>query len=296
MSEFFDEYTHIVADPRKPWPYFDIPSCLKMLSWSVDECCGRIYPRWSTKDGFTRHAVVQLALYTCPPFSAITPGQYLWISETEGYIEGYIIDQPERGKREQKQRKYPCRSVIALVEALATALMHYESACEQGNWWPSFQRDVDSSIQFLRGFPRLRENASRRGHAPQHQKLWHNKRLPKEVQSVIDAIEAFTYEDYQHTNAPTNEPSDPRTHGRKHCLLKEMEEAFHTYMPEDWPHMATCRALAAIMNQMQITNAKGKQWSAGSIKRFLRRGPDPRLGVTITIRRQNIVPWYTRPE
>jgi hypothetical protein len=62
MSEFFDEYTHIMADPRKQWPYFDIPGCLKMLSWSVDECGGRIYPRWYTKDGFTRHAVVQLAI------------------------------------------------------------------------------------------------------------------------------------------------------------------------------------------------------------------------------------------
>jgi hypothetical protein len=36
MSEFFDEYTHVVAD-LKDWPYFDIPDCLKMLPWSGDQ-------------------------------------------------------------------------------------------------------------------------------------------------------------------------------------------------------------------------------------------------------------------
>jgi hypothetical protein len=91
MSEFFDESTHIVAEPRKQWPYFDIPGCLRMLSWSVDECYGRIYPKYITKDGLARHAVVQVALYTCPPFREITPSPHIWISETEGYIEGYII-------------------------------------------------------------------------------------------------------------------------------------------------------------------------------------------------------------
>jgi hypothetical protein len=66
MSEFFEEYTHIVADPRKTWPYFDVPGCLRRLSWSVDECYGRIAPQWMTKDGLTRHAVVQLALEFIP--------------------------------------------------------------------------------------------------------------------------------------------------------------------------------------------------------------------------------------
>ena len=86
MSEFFKEYTHIVADPTKTWPYFDIPGCLKRLPWSVDECDGRITPQWMTEDGLTRHAVVQLALYTCPPFRDIPPAGYSRTDATEGYI------------------------------------------------------------------------------------------------------------------------------------------------------------------------------------------------------------------
>jgi hypothetical protein len=46
-SEFCREYTHIVDD-LKPWSYFDIPGCLKRLSWPVDGCYGRIRPQWAT--------------------------------------------------------------------------------------------------------------------------------------------------------------------------------------------------------------------------------------------------------
>ena len=175
-------------------------------------------------------------------------------------------------------------------------LMRYELRCEQDNWWPHFERHRDECIRFLENFGWLRQNLIRRNITPKSPVLQRNRWLENGIPRVIKAIQAFTYEDYQHTYAPTNEPSDPRAHGRKYHLLKEMQETFHTYMPENWSQMATCRALASIMNQMKITNAKKNEWSPGSIKRFLARGPDPRLGVTITIRSPNLVPWYVRPE
>jgi hypothetical protein len=50
MSELFREYTHIVAEPMKKWPYFDIPGCLRKLSWSVGQCYQHITPRWIEND------------------------------------------------------------------------------------------------------------------------------------------------------------------------------------------------------------------------------------------------------
>ena len=223
MSEFFEEDTHIVADSTKTWPYFDIPGCLKILHLSDAECSSRITHRWLESGGYSRHAVVQLALYTCPPFHDITSVRAHWINAPEGYIDGYIIDQSESKNGEQKQRKYPCRSVMGLIEALATALMHYESCCEEGNWWPNFERQRDISITFLKGFAWLRKNASRRGFTPKNPILWHNRKLQAEIQHVIQAAEAFTYDDYRKTYAPTNKPSDPRAHGRKYDLLTQMQ-------------------------------------------------------------------------
>jgi hypothetical protein len=292
MSEFFEEYTHIVADPMKTWPYFEIPGRLRVLRWSVDECYGRITPQWITEHGLTRHAVVQLALYTCQPFRDIPPVGYPRSSATDGYI----IDVLDKKNGDKKLRKYLCLSVGSLVEALATALMYYESWCEYLDSWQSFQADRDRSIKFLRRFPWLRKNASRRGFTPQDPALWHNKRLPKDIQNVIHGVEAFTYDDYQHTNAPTNEPGDHRAHSNKYDLLRDMKEAFSAHMSEEWTQEATYRALATIVNQMKIVNAKGKRWTPNAIKRFLLCGPDPRLELTIKLTRRNLVPWYTRPE
>ena len=104
-------------------------------------------------------------------------------------------------------------------------------------------------------------------------RLWHNKSLPGDIQQLIHAVEAFTYDDYLHTNAPTNKPRDPRTHGRKYDLLNEMNEAFSTYKPERWGQEATYRALAAIVNQLEIWNAKRKEWTPAAIKQLLKRCP-----------------------
>jgi hypothetical protein len=90
MSEIFKEYTHIVVDPTKTWPYFDIPGCLKRLSWSVNECYGHIWPQWFENSSLTRHAVVQLALYTCYPFGDV-PRSYGGRTEPEGYIVESIV-------------------------------------------------------------------------------------------------------------------------------------------------------------------------------------------------------------
>jgi hypothetical protein len=83
--------------------------------------------------------------------------------------------------------------VTSLVEALATALMHYESRCEQLDSWLSFQIDRDRCIRFLESFLWLRKNASQRGFAPKNPVLWHNRKLPVNIQSVIQAVESFTF-------------------------------------------------------------------------------------------------------
>ena len=292
MSEFFEEYTHIVADPRKTWPYFDIPGCLRVLPWSVDECYGRITPQWMTEDGLTRHAVVQLALYACPPFRDIPPAGYPRSSATEGYI----IDQDTLKNNDQKPRKYQCRDVRSLIEALATALMHYESWCEYVYRWPLFKNQRDECVAFLRNVQGLKSALGRRGFSWEDPTLKHKRTIDNRIEEVIDIIEAITYKDYQHAGAPTNTPGDPRAHGDKFNLLLKMKEAFRTHMPATWKHAATCRALAAIMNQLQIRNAQGEEWNPNAIKTFLARGPDRHLGVRIEITRPDVIPWYTRPE
>jgi hypothetical protein len=291
ISELCREYTHIVDD-LKWWPYFDIPSCLKRLSWSVDECYGRIMPQWIQNSSLTRHAVVQLALYTCPPFRDIPPAGYPRSSVTQGYI----IDESDDKSRDKKPHRYVCPCANLLVEALATALMHYEYWCEQFDSWLSFEIDRDRCTRFLKSFLWLWKNASRRGFAPKNPVLWHNRKLPVNIQSVIQAVESFTYDDYQHTNAPTNKPGDPRAHGNKYDLLTKMKEAFSTHMPTEWRQEATHRALVTIMNQLKITNAQGKEWNDNTVRRFLARGPNSRLSFTVHLTRPNVVPWYTRPE
>jgi hypothetical protein len=291
IPEFWKEYTHIVSD-LKPWPYFDIPGCLKRLSWSDDECSGHITHQWLDKSLYTRHAVVQLALYTCPPFRDIPPAGYPRSSTTEGYI----IDESNFKNGDKKLRKYFCRSVRSLVEALATALMHYESWCKQYNWWPHFQRQRDESIQFLENFQQQLNRLRRRTVTPKSRVLKNNRWLEQNIPKVIQGLQAFTYDDYQQTHAPTNEPRDPRAHWRKYHLLNEMKEAFNTYKPDKWREEMTYRALAAIANQMKITNAKGKEWLPGSIKRFLAWGPDSHITFTVHLTQPEVVPWYTRPE
>jgi hypothetical protein len=297
MSEFFKEYTHLVADPRKPWPYFDIPGCLKRLSWSVRECYGRITPQWIDEHGLTHHAVVQLALYTCQPFHDIPPGS--------SASEGYIIDEPDSKNSGKKPRKYLqrlnggvllCRNVRSLVEALATALMHYESWCEYVYGWPTFQEQGDACVTYLKNLQYRIRALRRRGAKRKNPMLYHRRNVEKDLESAITIIQAVTYEDYQRSGAPTDTPGDPRAHSNKYMLLKDMDNAFRTYGPEKWTQAATHRALAAIMNQMQIKNADGKEWKPNSIKQLLKRGLDPRLKVQITLTRPKVVPWYTRPE
>jgi hypothetical protein len=294
MSEFFEEYTHIVAESTKTWPYFDIPGCLKMLPWSVDECYGRIAPQWITKEGLTRHAVVQLALYTCPPF--IDGARAKYPCPRTSAAEGYIIDQVTLKNGEKKDRKYSCHDVKSPVQALATALIDYEIACEQGNWWPYFERDRDRAITFLENFSWVVKDLRRRGITCNDPVLQHNRWLDKTILKLIQAVHAFRYEDYRRTYNPTNEPGDPRAHSRKWNLLRQMNEAFCSHMPPEWSEEASYRALAAIINQMQIWNAQGKPWTPAAVKRLLKRGPDPRLTLTIHLTRPNVVPWYTRPE
>ena len=152
-----------------------------------------------------------------------------------------------------------------LIEALATALTNYEYWCEQANSWAHFQMRQDVCITFLEDFLWLRTNASRRGFAPKDPKLWHNKSLPGDIQQLIHAVEAFTYDDYLHTNAPTNKPRDPRTHGRKYDLLNEMNEAFSTYKPERWGQEATpcsgsdCQSAGDLECQTQRMDASRHQ-------------------------------------
>jgi hypothetical protein len=292
MSEFFKEYTHIVADPTKTWPYFDIPGCLKRLPWSVDECDGRITPQWMTEDGLTRHAVVQLALYTCPPFRDIPPAGYPRTDATEGYI----IAQDPLKNNDQKPRKYLCRDVRSLVEALATALMHYESWCEYVYGWPQFQDERERAVSFLSNVQAIMSALRQKGSKRKDPTLKNKRKLEDEIDKTINISNAITYQDYQRAGAPTDTPGDPRAHGNKHYLLTKMQEAFRTYMPENWSDMATYRALAAIMNQMQIKNADGRDWKPNSIKQLLKRGPHPRLTWSIHLTHPNVEPWYTRPE
>jgi hypothetical protein len=179
ISEFCREYTHIVDD-LKNWPYFDIPGCLKRLSWSLDECYGRIGPQWIRNSSLTRHAVVQLALYTCPSFRNIRPAGDIRSSVTEGDI----VDQLESGN----EKEYLCPSVMSLVEALATALMQYEVRCERIDTWQRFQTQRDSAITLLEDFLWLWENARRHGFPPKDSELSHKKKLPADIQKVIRAL------------------------------------------------------------------------------------------------------------
>jgi hypothetical protein len=290
MSELFKEYTHVVADPTKQWPYFDIPGCLKMLSWSVDECYGQIWPQWIENSSLTRHAVVQLALYTCQPFRDVPPPSSPRCTEPEGYL----LDEYNLENGDKKQRKYPCHSVISIVEALATALMDYEAWCERTYAWRAFQEQQDICIKHLENVQQL-FSALRRHHITPKDPLLQNMRLPQSdpMQGMINILQAITENDYQHAGGPTGTPHDPRTQLNKWRLLSKMNEAFR---PIKWGKEATYRALAAIMNQMQICNTKGSEWTPGAIKTFLARGLDPRLKVTINLTRPNVVPWYTRPE
>jgi hypothetical protein len=291
MSELFKEYTHVVTDPTKQWPYFDIPGCLKMLSWSVDECFVCIWPQYIENSSLTRHAVVQLALYTCQPFRDIPPPPTDIISSER---EVYLLDEYNQENGDKKQRKYSCRSVISIVEALATALMHYEDRCERTYAWPAFQEKQDICIQHLENVRQL-FSALRKRHITPEDPLLQNMRLPQSdpMQEMINILQAITENDYQHAGGPTGTPHDPRTQLNKWMLLSEMSEAFR---PIKWGKEARYRALAAIMKQMQICNANGSEWTPGAIKAFLRRPPDQHLNVTIKLTRPNIAPWYTRPQ
>jgi hypothetical protein len=289
MSELVREYPHIVADPTKEWLYFDIPGCLKMLSWSVDECFGHIWPQYFEKSSLTRHAVVQLALYTCQPFRD-TPAWYPGGAEREGYI----IDEHHLKNGDKKQHKYPCRSVTSLVEALATALMNYEIQCEWFDGWQAFQKERDVCLKHLQHAKQLFVALKRRGITPEDPTLKHRRMLQSDpLQEVINILPCLTKDDYQRAGGHTITPGDPWTQFNKWILLSEMSEAFR---PIKWRKEVTYRALAAIMNQMQIYNAKGGEWTPSAIKTFLARGPTTGLEVRIHLTRPNIVPWYTKPE
>src|SRR5262245_7861712 len=141
MSEFFQEYTHLVVDPHQLWPYFDVAECLKRLPWTVHQCRGHITRRWFEKDHLTRHAVVQLALYACEPLREIpadiqymtgvsrdgTPSQRPAGTTPDGVLpDGYYFradpvgDLVDHGPATKNQRPYPCPTIIPLIEALAT--------------------------------------------------------------------------------------------------------------------------------------------------------------------------------
>jgi hypothetical protein len=322
MSEFFKEYTHLVADPTKTWPYFDIPGCLKRLTWSVGQCYKHLAPHWLPRDeGLSRHAVVQLALYACGPFLDIQPdldclrcvsrdgtpcrppgdlSLYFHSPLPDGYYYraepvGYLTDQYSDKSENQKQHQYLCPTIVPLIEALATALIRHESWCEYTYGWSPFQEQRDIAIGFLEDLQKLFSVLRRKDIPAEHPSLYHKKDTQEELQKAIDIAKVVTLTDYQHAGGPTDAPGDPRAHGNKHILLKNMDEAFRIYGPAQWSREATYRALASIMNQLQIKNAQGNDWSPGAIKKFLRDGPDRRLRFRINIIRPNVEPWYTRP-
>jgi hypothetical protein len=195
MSEFFKEYTHLVTDPTKTWPYFDIPGCLKRLPWTVHQCYNHIPRRWFENSLLTRHAVVQLALYACDPFRGIPPdldcltcvsrdgtpsrppgGPYVDSALPDGYYfraepVGHLIDHYQDKGNDQKQRQYPCPAVVPLIEALATALMRYESWCEYGNGWRRFEAGRDKTIVFLASTQAVFDALRRRNIPPEEPTL-----------------------------------------------------------------------------------------------------------------------------
>ena len=159
-----------------------------------------------------------------------------------------------------------------LIEALATALTNYEYWCEQANSWAHFKCARTYVSRFWRTSSGYGQTPAGVDSRLKIRELWHNKSLPGDIQQLIHAVEAFTYDDYLHTNAPTNKPRDPRTHGRKYDLLNEMNEAFSTYKPEmgsggDLP------CSGSDVNQLEIWNAKRKEWTPAAIKQLLKRYP-----------------------
>jgi hypothetical protein len=244
------------------------------------------------KNLLTRHAVVQFALYACSPFHDVPPAGDVISSKQEWDI---VDEWPEKNGT-PRQKRYRCCLVISLVEALATALMHYESRCESIYGWPKFQEQQNTTIASLKMVQDFIGALRRRSVKLKDPAFKHRRKLEDPIERTIGIIKGITYQDYQRAGAATDTPGDPRAHGNKYILLNEMKESFSACMPDKWPQAATYRALATIVNQMKITNADGKVWSPDAIKRFLARGPDPRLRVTITLTSPNSKPWYTRPQ
>jgi hypothetical protein len=194
----------------------------------------------------------------------------------------------------EKQRQYPCPSVPALIEAFATAFMTHEAWCEYMYQWPVFKVRREDCIRFLENFLSLYRGVRQRGPL-KDRRFYHKRDLEKEIKNTIKDLQAFTYDDYQHAGAPADTPGDSRAHANKYMLLRDLENAFRTYGPAEWSREATYRALAAMMNQMQIYNAKGKDWTPSAMKKFLVHGPDSGLTLKLKFTRPNIEPWYKRP-
>jgi hypothetical protein len=317
MSELFREYTHIVAEPMREWPHFDIQACLKKLSWSVEQCYQHITPRWIENDLFTPHAVVQLALYACDPFREIPPdvqrmravsrdGSHFFTKPPDrsyprgvlpdGYYfraepVGHIIDDSLDKSKARKERKHLCPAVVPLVETLATAFIGYEDSCEYSYGWPTFQAERDMSIRFLKRSLQCWGEQKRRRITPEHPDLYHNRSAPTDIPKVISFLQSLTEHDYEGARWPTNNPSHPVSLARKWWLVQEMEKAFQEYGPIKWPKAKSHRAIAAILNQMKIVNAYGKEWNSDAIKGLLQRGPGPDVVWTTSLTHPNLHLW-----
>jgi hypothetical protein len=272
MSELLRKYYSIVVEPEKDWLYFDIPGCLEKLPWSLGQCYAHISPHWLDGSSFTRHAIVQLALYTCYPFCEAPPEGYRRRTDPNGYI----IDLYHQKDQKTRQNRIPCHSPIGLIEELATDVMGYEASCEYSYGWPRFEAEREMVVKFLKTNRWLWNNLRQQKITPERAGLQNHRMFASNLQEMIGDLLLITEQDYKNGKGPTNHPRHPIGRALRWGLIDSMYETFKTYVPTKRSDSAIYRALAAIMTQLGIHHGKGPQWEPDAVKTFLRRGPSGR--------------------
>jgi hypothetical protein len=270
-------------DESSRFIYLTVPPLLRKLPWSEQDCCDRITVKGAGPQGsgklFSRHGLLQLALWATPPFYK-APDKYI-----------YDPQEPPRHPRQQRKRTqqpklYRCPQQSQLFDALAEALLVYEARCGYLYQSPAHERrawmfeGVERVSLVLDVLDRLRE----KGYSPERRELKaQREKIGKAKKYLEQVISNVTEEDFRRAGAPVPNVSNRWSTAIKTMLISAMHEAFKNYTPSDFIKAAIYRGIATILHEFGVRNNQGGHFNAEGIERILHRPVNPEVEFKIEL-------------
>jgi hypothetical protein len=262
MDDLATSYLSLMEDPR-PFSFFNVKHPLGEVPWPLEASLEQVPSRFRPSNRLNRYGVLYLALLGCLPF--------------RGLQENKIRD--VRKPPASGIHQHTCTHRDQLLIDLADILLLYERGCELEQNWKALHLSMRMGLSQIQPFIIILQNLKQRDQRPKDRKLRGKaNRYQRYYNELFDAIPRLTLEDYDHGREPLPGSLLANIRNRKETLLTLMYNTFTERLaeqvaegvPNTYSQQSIFESITSILNTFEIYNERNRQYTTGSIKRFLR--------------------------